>query len=47
MVGRAESDSRVGVVGIQQLFPYTRTIHHTGMAFTADGMPQHLYPCPT
>ena len=44
MVGLAEVDPRVGVVGIQQLFPYTRTIHHTGIVFTADGMPQHLYP---
>lgn len=44
MVGVAEADPRVGAVGIQQLFPYTRTIHHTGIVFTVDGMPQHLYP---
>jgi GT2 family glycosyltransferase len=44
MVEVAESDPRTGVVGIQQLFPYTREIHHTGIVFTADGMPQHLYP---
>ncbi len=44
MVALAESDPAIGVVGIQQLFPYTQVIHHTGIVFTADGMPQHLYP---
>ncbi|HEV8308092.1 MAG TPA: glycosyltransferase [Methylomirabilota bacterium] len=44
MVGLAESDAAIGIVGIQQLFPYTNTIHHTGIVFTAGGVPQHLYP---
>jgi GT2 family glycosyltransferase/glycosyltransferase involved in cell wall biosynthesis len=44
MVRLADSDTKIGVVGIQQLFPYTHLIHHTGIVFTADGMPQHLYP---
>jgi GT2 family glycosyltransferase len=44
MVRLAGSDPGIGVVGIQQLFPYTNLIHHTGIVFTADGMPQHLYP---
>ncbi len=44
MVETAESDSRVGVVGLKQLFPYTNSIHHTGIIFTADRMPQHIYP---
>ncbi len=44
MVEVAQSDPRVGVVGIKQLFPYTNRIHHTGIIFTADRRPQHLYP---
>ena len=44
MVRLADSDPAIGIVGIQQLFPYTNLIHHTGLVFTADGMPQHLYP---
>jgi GT2 family glycosyltransferase/glycosyltransferase involved in cell wall biosynthesis len=44
MIRLAESDPAIGIVGIQQLFPYTNLIHHTGIVFTADGMPQHLYP---
>jgi GT2 family glycosyltransferase/glycosyltransferase involved in cell wall biosynthesis len=44
MVRLAERDPAVGVVGIKQLFPYTGTIHHTGIVFTAGGIPQHLYP---
>ena len=44
MVRVAESDPRVGIVGIQQRFPYTNIIHHTGIIFAADGSPQHIYP---
>lgn len=44
MVRLAESSARIGVVGIKQLFPYTNTIHHTGIVFTPGGVPQHLYP---
>jgi GT2 family glycosyltransferase/glycosyltransferase involved in cell wall biosynthesis len=44
MVRIAASNHRVGIVGIKQLFPYTNTIHHTGIIFTADRTPQHLYP---
>ena len=28
----------------KQLFPYTNTIHHTGIVFTAERKPQHIYP---
>ena len=38
------SNSAIGVVGIKQLFPYTNTIYHTGIVFTSDGRPEHLYP---
>jgi GT2 family glycosyltransferase/glycosyltransferase involved in cell wall biosynthesis len=44
MVDIAERDPRVGVVGIKQVFPYTNRIHHTGIIFTADLRPQHIYP---
>jgi GT2 family glycosyltransferase/glycosyltransferase involved in cell wall biosynthesis len=44
MVGTIESDRRIGIVGIKQLFPYTNKIHHTGIIFTADKRPQHIYP---
>jgi GT2 family glycosyltransferase/glycosyltransferase involved in cell wall biosynthesis len=44
MVGVANADPTVGIVGIKQLFPYTNTIHHTGIVFTAGAGPQHLYP---
>lgn len=44
MVATAESDRTIGVVGIKQLFPYTNTIHHTGIIFTAAKGPQHIYP---
>jgi GT2 family glycosyltransferase/glycosyltransferase involved in cell wall biosynthesis len=44
MVATAEADRSVGVVGIKQLFPYTNTIHHTGIIFTASKGPQHIYP---
>lgn len=44
MMRLAESNSRIGVVGIKQLFPYTNTIHHTGIVFTPGGVPQHIYP---
>jgi len=44
MVGLANGDPTVGIVGIKQLFPYTNTIHHTGIIFTAGAVPQHLYP---
>jgi GT2 family glycosyltransferase/glycosyltransferase involved in cell wall biosynthesis len=44
MVRIADDDPHVGIVGIKQLFPYTRRIHHTGIVFTADGRPQHIYP---
>jgi len=38
------ADPAVGVVGIQQRFPYTNTIYHTGIVFSAEGLPEHLYP---
>lgn len=38
------SDPSVGIVGIKQLFPYTNTLYHTGIVFTPDGRPEHLYP---
>src|SRR5688572_14008934 len=44
MVAAAEADRSVGVVGIKQLFPYSNTIHHTGIIFTASKGPQHIYP---
>jgi GT2 family glycosyltransferase/glycosyltransferase involved in cell wall biosynthesis len=44
MVALAESDASIGIVGIKQLFPYTNTIHHTGIMFTAGGRPLHIYP---
>src|SRR5688572_687318 len=44
MVRVIEHDERVGIVGIKQLFPYTNRIHHTGIIFTADRRPQHIYP---
>ena len=44
MLDVRKNDPRVGVVGIKQLFPYTNTIYHTGMVFTPDGRPVHLYP---
>jgi GT2 family glycosyltransferase/glycosyltransferase involved in cell wall biosynthesis len=44
MLRVADADSRVGIVGIKQLFPYTNTIYHTGMVFTQDSRPEHLYP---
>lgn len=44
MLETLRADPRVGIVGIQQRFPYTRRIHHTGIIFTAGGVPQHLYP---
>ena len=44
MVAVAEADERVGIVGIKQLFPYTHKIHHTGIIFSADRRPQHIYP---
>jgi GT2 family glycosyltransferase/glycosyltransferase involved in cell wall biosynthesis len=44
MVKAAESDAKVGIVGIKQLFPYTNRIHHTGIIFSADRRPQHIYP---
>ncbi len=44
MVATIEADRTVGVVGIKQLFPYTNTIHHTGIIFTASKGPQHIYP---
>jgi GT2 family glycosyltransferase/glycosyltransferase involved in cell wall biosynthesis len=44
MVALAESDRRIGIVGIKQLFPYTNLIHHTGIIFTAAKQPVHLYP---
>jgi GT2 family glycosyltransferase/glycosyltransferase involved in cell wall biosynthesis len=44
MVALAESDASIGIVGIKQLFPYTNTIHHTGIMFTAGGRPVHIYP---
>ena len=39
-----DGDRKVGIVGIKQLFPYTHTIYHTGMVFTPQGTPEHLYP---
>lgn len=44
MVRVADANPAVGIVGIKQLFPYTNRIHHTGIIFTADGRPQHIYP---
>ena len=39
-----QSNRTVGIVGIKQLFPYTRSLYHTGIVFAAGGVPQHLYP---
>ena len=44
MVRVCQDDPSVGIVGIKQLFPYTNTIYHTGIVFTPDGRPEHLYP---
>ena len=44
MLRVSRSSRSVGVVGIKQLFPYTNTIYHTGIVFTPDGRPEHLYP---
>ena len=44
MLRVTESDPSVGIVGIKQLFPYTSTIYHTGIVFTPEGRPEHLYP---
>jgi GT2 family glycosyltransferase len=44
MVDIIDADPRVGIVGIKQLFPYTNSIHHTGIIFAADRSPQHIYP---
>jgi GT2 family glycosyltransferase len=44
MVRVAREDARVGVVGIKQLFPYTRTLYHCGIVFTRGPRPIHLYP---
>ncbi len=44
MMALARSDARVGIVGIKQLFPYTRTVYHTGIVFTRGPRPIHLYP---
>ena len=41
---RVSRSPSVGVVGIKQLFPYTNTIYHTGIVFTPEGRPEHLYP---
>jgi GT2 family glycosyltransferase len=40
----SSSSSKVGIVGIKQLFPYTNVFYHTGIVFGPDGVPQHLYP---
>ncbi|HVH28018.1 MAG TPA: glycosyltransferase [Vicinamibacterales bacterium] len=44
MVRVGQSDPAVGIVGIKQLFPYTNTIYHTGIVFTSESRPEHLYP---
>jgi GT2 family glycosyltransferase/glycosyltransferase involved in cell wall biosynthesis len=44
MLRVSRSSPSVGVVGIKQLFPYTNTIYHTGIVFTPEGRPEHLYP---
>jgi GT2 family glycosyltransferase len=44
MMKAAESDPRIGIVGIKQLFPYTRTLYHSGIVFTRARRPIHLYP---
>jgi GT2 family glycosyltransferase/glycosyltransferase involved in cell wall biosynthesis len=44
MVRIPRTDPSVGIVGIKQLFPYTNTIYHTGIVFTPEGRPEHLYP---
>jgi GT2 family glycosyltransferase/glycosyltransferase involved in cell wall biosynthesis len=44
MLELATSDSRIGIVGLKQLFPYTNRIHHVGIIFDEQRRPQHLYP---
>jgi GT2 family glycosyltransferase/glycosyltransferase involved in cell wall biosynthesis len=44
MLAICQRDPGVGVVGIKQLFPYTNLIFHTGMVFTPERQPEHLYP---
>jgi GT2 family glycosyltransferase/glycosyltransferase involved in cell wall biosynthesis len=44
MLELLDSDSSIGIVGIKQLFPYTNLIYHTGIVFSAEKGPQHLYP---
>ena len=44
MLRSSRSDRSRGIVGIKQLFPYSRTIYHTGIVFAPGGMPQHLFP---
>jgi GT2 family glycosyltransferase/glycosyltransferase involved in cell wall biosynthesis len=44
MVRVSQADASVGIVGIKQLFPYTNTIYHTGIVFSPEGRPEHLYP---
>ncbi len=44
MLSVRRSNSSIGVIGIKQLFPYTNTIYHTGIVFTPEGRPEHLYP---
>jgi len=44
MVRVARAWPRAGIVGLKQLFPYTNLIYHTGIVFTPDGRPEHLYP---
>ena len=44
MLRVSQSDTSVGIVGIKQLFPYTEVVYHTGIVFTPDRKPEHLYP---
>jgi len=44
MLKIVRDDESVGIVGIKQLFPYTNEVYHTGIVFTPDRQPVHLYP---
>jgi GT2 family glycosyltransferase/glycosyltransferase involved in cell wall biosynthesis len=44
MTAARAADAAVGIVGIKQLFPYTNTVYHTGIVFSPEGKPEHLYP---
>jgi len=44
MLKIVRDDESVAIVGIKQLFPYTSEVYHTGIVFTSDRQPVHLYP---